>query len=507
MLLTEILSSFLGRRISRATHRLTSRRRHHDTLRQARVSKEDRARARATWWGKDPRWYPGGAPPRLHNLVTPLVDGEAYFAALQEAINGAQDYIYVVGWCLTPYLPLVRETEQDLVETRFLTLLSEASKRLPVRLLLWAGAPFFFQPTTHIMEAVRATFEEQSAGDLECRLDHSAHFSHCHHQKAIVVDGRVAFVGGIDATTDSGDRWDTGRHPLRAGRNWHDAAVRIEGEAVADVEHNFRQRWRAVTGDEIAEKPARAFDPVWKTPVQIVRTIPAGVYRALPLGEFGIHHIYVQALRRAERLIYIENQYLWSPDVVGALITAMDRPHRGPFRVVIVLPASADDGKLDNDKHVDELLKADSGRGIVSAYSLYTSGPNTGRHAFTYRPIYVHAKVCVIDDEWFTVGSANLNNRGLVTDSEINALVHEPEMARNLRVALWAEHLWLPREQVADATAHAVADREWPERAAENERIIQNCEKPLICAVRRYQPGREEGAWLFDEAEAVLVEH
>jgi Phosphatidylserine/phosphatidylglycerophosphate/cardiolipin synthases and related enzymes len=75
-------------------------------------------------------------------------------------------------------------------------------------------------------------------------------------------------------------------------------------------------------------------------------------------------------------------------------------------------------GKWDNDRHVEKLRKADGGRGIAEVYSLYASGPCNGVQPFRYRPTYVHAKVAIFDDEWLTIGSANLNDRGLVTDSE-----------------------------------------------------------------------------------------
>ncbi len=322
-----------------------------------------------------------------------------------------------------------------------------------------------------------------------------------------MVDGQIAFVGGMDLTTFSGDRWDTPEHRLRAGPNWHDVQVRIEGEAVADVERNFRERWRATTGEGNLPHREPVCAPSWRTPVQIVRTIPKGTYPFAPRGEFGIRHAYLRAIGRARRLIYLENQYLWSPEVVDALIAAMERERDGPFRIVIVLPAHAYDGKWDNDQHVQKLRKADGGRGIVSVYSPYASGPNSGRQAFTYRPVYVHAKVGIIDDEWCTVGSANLNNRGLVTDSEINAVVHDGDVARSLRIALWAEHLALPTAQVADADPIAVIDRLWVERAAENARIIKEAKRSLICAAHRYETGHMPGSWLLEEVQALTLEH
>jgi phosphatidylserine/phosphatidylglycerophosphate/cardiolipin synthase-like enzyme len=500
------LEAYAGRNLRRLFGPL-HRRRRQSLPRPAGMDEEALRRARTAWWADDPRWYRGGTPPHRYNRVTPLVDGERYFAALAEALAQAQAYVYVTGWCLTPQIPLKRHNGHEIVQTRLLTLLSDTARRVPVRILLWSGAPFLFQPTTRGTEAVQQAIAGQAHCDIQCRLDHSAHFSHCHHQKAIVVDGRIAFVGGMDLTTFQGDRWDTPQHPLRAGPNWHDVQVRIEGEAVADVEHNFRQRWLATTGDGDLPHREPAWEEWWQTPVQIVRTIPRGVYSFAPRGEFGIHHAYTRALRQAQRLIYLENQYLWSPDIVDALIAAMNKQHAEPFRIVIVLPARAYDGKWDNDQHVAKLREIDNGRGLVSVYCPYTSGPTSGVHAFAYRPIYVHAKVAIIDDEWLTVGSANLNNRGLLTDSEINAVVRDRDLARNLRIDLWAEHLALPREQVAQADAVDLVDRQWAGRAAENTQIIRRADRPLVCAAYRYEIGHMPGAWLLEEAEALTFEY
>ncbi len=87
--------------------------------------------------------------------------------------------------------------------------------------------------------------------------------------------------------------------------------------------------------------------------MQIVRTIAKDTYAFAPRGEFGIYHTYLRAIQQARRFIYLENQYLWSPDIVDALIAAMNRDHVEPFRIVIVLPANAHDGKWDNDRHIE----------------------------------------------------------------------------------------------------------------------------------------------------------
>ena len=136
---------------------------------------------------------------------------------------------------------------------------------------------------------------------IRCALDARERPLHCHHEKTIVIDDRVAFVGGIDLTTEAGDRFDTSRHPSRAAVGWHDASVRLEGPAVIDVAEHFRMRWNEVTRETLPE-PAQAPVAERGIPVHVVRTVPEGIYRAVPRGDFRILESYVRAFRDAERL-------------------------------------------------------------------------------------------------------------------------------------------------------------------------------------------------------------
>ena len=486
-------------------------RRHSFTLRRGQIStKEETSNRQQNWWGQEQPWYPDGTPPRQHNRVTPLVDGENYFNELQKALDQAKSYVFIIGWVFTPYFPITRKDTQQLHQSRLLNILDEVSQRVPVRILLWSGATLLFQPDRKETDQVKKEVEAAIHGDLKICLDYTQHFTHCHHQKAVVIDGQVAFVGGMDLTTFMGDRFDTNQHHLRAGINWHDVQLKLEGEIVADVENNFRQRWQGAVAEEEAkllpyQQPV--VEPSWNTPVQIVRTIPKKVYKFARRGEFGIHYSYIKLFAEAKHFIYLENQYLWSPHILKALTRAINKSRSNPFRIVIVLPASADDGKFDNDKHVAKLRKLDNGRGIISFYSLYTSGPNIGRRPFTYRDIYVHSKTAIIDDEWFMVGSANLNNRGLITDSEINALVHDKALARQLRIDLWSEHLKIPAEELINQSITGLIDRDWPEQATANQEIFKKKNQPFLSALYPYQIGKMPGAWFLEDLEAMTFEH
>src|SRR5919201_162946 len=160
-------------------------------------------------------------------------------------------------------------------------------------------------------QALPRIAEELRRAESHVHLDARERPLHCHHEKLVVVDDRVAFVGGIDLTSYAGDRFDASDHPARGEIGWHDAAVRLEGPVVADVAEHFALRWREGEGETDAP-PSPAPAAAGRLEVQLVRTVPERIYDALPRGDFRILESYVAALRAAERLVYLESQFLWS---------------------------------------------------------------------------------------------------------------------------------------------------------------------------------------------------
>jgi hypothetical protein len=107
-------------------------------------------------------------------------------------------------------------------------LLAELAERIDVRVLSWKGAPIpVFKPSQREVREMLEALSHHTK--IQAHADGCTGFTHSHHEKVIVIDGRVAFVGGIDLTLDGGDPWDTPSHVARGGIGWHDAAVRIEG--------------------------------------------------------------------------------------------------------------------------------------------------------------------------------------------------------------------------------------------------------------------------------------
>src|SRR5205807_3297816 len=146
-------------------------------------------------------------------------------------------HVHLAGWHVTPTFRLGPSREDELR-----TILAELAERIPVRVLVWAGAPLpLFRPSRGDVRRLREALERGTR--IRCALDARERPLHCHHEKLVVVDDRVAFVGGIDLTTLAGDRLDDSRHPPRNALGWHDACLRLDGPIAADVAEHFALRW------------------------------------------------------------------------------------------------------------------------------------------------------------------------------------------------------------------------------------------------------------------------
>jgi phosphatidylserine/phosphatidylglycerophosphate/cardiolipin synthase-like enzyme len=256
----------------------------------------------------------------------------------------------------------------------------------------------------------------------------------------------------------------------------------VGGPAVVDLEHTFRERWYGSTildlsspirmlidrayhagklvGRDLPE-PLPEPPPMGPHAVQVLRTYPARLrrYPFAPHGERSIAHAYRKVLARARRLIYVEDQYLWAPFVANLLAAALrENPD---LHVIAVVPRFPDkDGaarwpSLVGREQAIRLCRAAGGE----RFAIYDLENAEGT------PIYVHAKVVVVDDVWAMIGSDNLNRRSWTHDSELSCAVlddtrdeREPRdpsglgdgarsFARNLRLQLWREHLDLEAGQ------------------------------------------------------------
>jgi phosphatidylserine/phosphatidylglycerophosphate/cardiolipin synthase-like enzyme len=392
-------------------------------------------------------WAAGDPPPREGCRLEILIDGAEALPRISAALAGARTEVNVAGWHITPDFGL----DRDPGARRLRDHLAELAERVDVRVLLWAGAPLpVFSPRRSQVRRVRDELTEGTK--VRCALDSRERPMHCHHEKLVIIDGEIAFVGGIDLTSLGGDRFDSGDHPARGKIGWHDASSRLEGPAVGDVADHFAARWHEVTGERLASTPPPP--PAGDHEVQVVRTVPEKIYDFLPQGDFRILESYQRALRSARSLVYLENQFLWAPQVVEILLDKLRNPPSDQFRVVILLPAKPNNGADDTRGQLAQLAAADDGAGRFLAATLQS---RTGQLA---GPLYVHAKIGIVDDRWLTIGSANLNEHSFFNDSEMNVVSCDPALARDTRLRLWSEHLELPVEAV-DGDPSEVVDQLW----------------------------------------------
>ena len=392
-------------------------------------------------------WSPGEPPPRRDCSLEVLIDGEQAATRMYADLAAASSHVHLSGWHFSPDFALVRGSKPVVLRN----LLAELSERVEVRVLAWGGAPLpLFRPTR---ATVRRGMDELCRGTrVRYALDTRERPMHCHHEKTIEIDDRVAYVGGIDLSLEGGDRFESCHHIARATLGWHDVAARLEGPAVADVATHFRMRWGEVTGERL--EPGPTPDASGGHTVQVVRTVPERVYSAVPRGEFRILDAYLRALRSSRSLIYLENQFLWSPEIAEVLRKKLRRPPSDEFRLVLLLPAKPNTGADDTRGMLSELIDADGGARRLLACTVYA------RHGALSDPVYVHAKVGIVDDAWLTIGSANLNEHSLFNDTEMNVVCRDADLVRETRLRLWAEHLELDKADLA-APPREIVDRFW----------------------------------------------
>ncbi len=392
-----------------------------------------------------------------------LVDGAAYFAAFREAVIKAEHSVFITGWDINTQVRLTPEAKPaDGFPPTLLALLKAVCDRKPalrVYVLAWDFSVIY----AFEREALPGLkFNWRGHRHVKFALDGEHPPGASHHQKIVVIDDRVAFVGGLDLTFA---RWDTPEHdpddPRRIGadgkitRPMHDVELIVDGQTATALGELVRARWQACTGEALAPSgidsstadpwPARVGADVESTDVAIVRTMPPRTD-----GDSEVHEIEtftLRAIASARRTIYIENQYLTSGVVSQALAERLDEAE-GP-EIVAVVPC--DQGGWLEQSSMGVLrarllarLSARDRHGRLRVYFPTIPGLHEGQC------LGVHSKVLVVDDVLLKVGSANLSNRSMNLDTECDlAIEAEGDVASaatsraiaGLRTRLLAEHL------------------------------------------------------------------
>ena len=389
-----------------------------------------------------------------------LIDGEAYFAALADALNLARESILIIGWDFDSRVRLKFGPGPAETIGEVLNRLAKRRRSLHIHVLVWDFAMIFaldremtpfFGPGWHRHPRVH----------YQMNGNHPLGASH--HSKIVVIDDSLAFAGGLDIAKG---RWDTPAHrPDDVRRSdfnghvlppHHDAQMAVAGDAAKALGDLARHYWWSATGHEL--RPPRPRADVW--PVRLeedLRDVRVGISRTVPAygGEKEVREIemlFRDAIAAARRWIYIENQYLSSAAVRDALATRLQEAD-GPEIMIVISQASygwLEGATMDVVRgRLMQRLRVADGHRRLRVYS-----PIVARDQQSC--MSVHSKLLVVDNRFMRIGSANLSNRSMGFDTECDLSIESggrqdiEDAIGRFRNTLLAEHLGATTKEVAE---------------------------------------------------------
>jgi phospholipase D1/2 len=419
-----------------------------------------------------------------------VVDGEAYYKAFAHAALRAERSIVIVGWDFHSRTSLyhgVRGVPDRLGE--FLNFLAKRRSRLYVNVLTW-DYPVMFAKGRELSPIYGLGWRPHRR--VKLRYDDHYPIGASQHQKIVVIDGALAFCGGLDLTLS---RWDTCAHAPGDVRRineggtqpyapFHDTVIAMDGGAARMLDDVVRERWLRACGRDL--RAARTNNDPWppSLPVSLTDTDVAVARTRAPMGDerpvAEVEQLYLDMIASAKRYIYIENQYFTSNAVGDALATRLAETD-GP-EVIAVLRLSTQ-GWLEAPTMgalrtitLKKLRDADK-QSRFHAYFPYIPGLPEGQCCD------LHSKLMIVDDEWLRIGSANFSNRSMGLDTECDVAIEargDQRIAAGIhafRNKLLGEHLGLPDERVEQGVKEAGSLHEAIESLASEERSLRRYER------------------------------
>jgi uncharacterized membrane protein YdjX (TVP38/TMEM64 family)/phosphatidylserine/phosphatidylglycerophosphate/cardiolipin synthase-like enzyme len=364
-----------------------------------------------------------------------LVDAAAYFSALRQAMIQARKAIYIVGWDVDSRAPLCGPSgcvDDDLPRELgpFLSALAQRNPDLQIKILLWDYS-LFFSNEREAMPSV--TLRWRTPPQIDLCMDDAIPLGSSHHQKIVIIDECIAFSGGLDLTIR---RWDNCEHdpanchrvdPAGKGyRPFHDIQMIVDGDAAKALTELARERWKRAAVEVLPEIECAAGDDPWpEALVPEFRDVEIGVSRTEPpfsdRNEVReVETLFHDMIAAARHTIYIESQYLTNASIARRLASVMRR--RPELEALIVTPRSYHavmeravmlTGRARFMRILDKAGVAD--RVLVAAPRI--------RHEGELIDISVHSKLMIVDDRYLRVGSANICNRSMGSDTECDVTI------------------------------------------------------------------------------------
>jgi phosphatidylserine/phosphatidylglycerophosphate/cardiolipin synthase-like enzyme len=365
-----------------------------------------------------------------------LVDGLDYFSAVRLALANARHSVLLLGWGFDPRTRLQpdgieRGHDADGIGEVLLDL-ARLCPGIDIRVLIWKSALPIAASQHFFPHRARAWFADTP---VHFRLDNATPLAGCHHQKVVVIDDAIAFCGGADFGVD---RWDSPAHLDTDARRLdptysihpprHEVGMMVDGAAARALGDLARERWRRATDEVLEPPPGVGGDPwpeaikpdVANADVAIARTEPAWAGRPL-IAEWK--RLTLASIARARRAIYLENQYFTSPVIAEAVARRLAEPD-GPEVVFISAERSPSwFDRLTMDRTRTLVLRRLHRADVFGRFRAYHPDTSAGR------PIIVHAKLTIVDDDLVRIGSANLNNRSCELDTECELAVEAEDPA------------------------------------------------------------------------------
>ncbi|MDB5811814.1 MAG: putative Phospholipase/Transphosphatidylase [Betaproteobacteria bacterium] len=395
-----------------------------------------------------------------------LIDGDAYFKAFTRAAERARHSIIILAWDFDSRTRLHGDDDGKFTELgAFLTHLVKRRRSLNVYVLDW-DYPMVFGTDREFPPIYGLGWKPHRR--IHIRYDNTHPTGGSHHQKIVVIDDGVAFSGGLDLTSR---RWDTcdhlGSNPKRLANDaqyppFHDTMAAVDGEAARALAGIARERWALATGKPIPAVnenydawPDALTPDLTNVVVAVSRTVPEGEGRK-EIRE--IEALYLDMIARAQRHIYIENQY-FTADRLGNALEKRLAENDGP-EIVVVLRRLSHGWLEEYTMHVlrtrlIQRLKAVDRHGRFHVYYPHTPGLQDGTC------IDVHSKLMIADDEWLRIGSANFCNRSMGLDTECDLTfeargdMRVAAVVREFRERLLAEHLGVEPQRMRAEIARA----------------------------------------------------
>jgi len=459
--------------------------------------------------------------------VALLVDAADYFKAFYQAALRARRSITILAWDINSQTRLhfdpAPEGAPPALVGELLNYLVRHRRRLHVNVLDW-DYPMVFGTDREFPPMYG--FGWKPSRRVRLRYDDTHPVGGSQHQKIVLIDDAVAFVGGIDLAVN---RWDNPAHAPHDPRRMaygkpyppvHDLMVAVDGEAARALAAIARERWRLATGGTL-ETVHVDHDPWPPTLLPDLTAVDVGIARTMPpRGERPavreVERLYLDMIAAAQREIYIESQYFTAPRIAAALEKRLAEP--GGPEVVLVLRLLSHGWLEEHTMHVlrSGLIRQLRGADRHARFHVY----------YPHRPglpegwcLDVHSKAMVVDDRYLRIGSANLCSRSMGVDTECDVLIEALGKAQvaaaigGFRNRLLAEHLGVTVETFGQALAAAgslhgaiaalqcdqrslrVLDhmKEWPE-AIVSLAAVADPDEPIALDVLRAEPANGEGS-------------